>query len=52
MGVKRIKELADSIAEKHGVSKSQAQEMVKDLFEDIKQSVGSGNKVAISNFVR
>lgn len=50
MGVKRIKELADVLSDKHDLAKDKAQDIVKDLFEEIKQSVGNGDKVMISNF--
>lgn len=50
MGVTRIKELAEMVAAKHDMPKAKAQELIKGLFEDIKESVGEGGKVAIGNF--
>ena len=34
MGTKRLKELAQSIAEKHNLSKKQSKELVQDIFDE------------------
>jgi len=50
MGTKRVKELSEYIAEKHNLSKKQAKTLVDDLFEEIKTSLGDGDRVVIRNF--
>ena len=50
MGTKRLKELAQLIAEKHNLSKKQSKELVQDIFDEIQNALGDGDRVVIRNF--
>ncbi|MFH1706960.1 MAG: HU family DNA-binding protein [Planctomycetota bacterium] len=50
MKIKRIADITDALAEKHGLPKSKTHDLVNDVFEEIKNAIGDGEKVAIRNF--
>jgi len=50
MGTKRINDLADIMAKKHGFSKKQSKELVESLFNELKTSLGDGDRIVIRNF--